>query len=458
MPSIQVLKKHKKRPSVKIRRPFKDFIKTEEFSGILLIMCTIIALIIANTQLANQYFELWETYLSLSLDGFNLSKPLHLWINDGLMAIFFFVVGLEIKRELLVGELKSLKKAILPVSAALGGMIVPALLYMIVNISNPSASRGWGIPMATDIAFVIGIMALLGTKVPFSLKIFLTSLAIVDDIGAVLIIALFYSHNIELHYLIVAGCFLVGLFLINRLEVQNHMVYAIIGFILWYFIFISGMHATIAGILIAIAIPARTRINPDEFVAEGQLILERFKAAGPREREILLNRQHLAALKTLELSCLNVQTPLQRFERGLHYWVAFSIIPLFIFSNAGIAIEVIELSMFLQPITLGIIIGLVFGKQMGIFLFAWISIKLGLTELPSGLTWGHIYGGAWLGGIGFTMSLFMASLALIDPNNLIMAKIGIITGSLISGIVGYLILRYVHIKSQKSNPTPSKST
>lgn len=457
MTSIQVLKKHKKRPSVKIRRPFKDFIKTEEFSGILLIMCTIIALIIANTQLAHQYFELWETNLSLSLDGFNLSKPLHLWINDGLMAIFFFVVGLEIKRELLVGELKSLKKAILPVSAAFGGMIVPALLYMIVNISYPSASRGWGIPMATDIAFVIGIMALLGTKVPFSLKIFLTSLAIVDDIGAVLIIALFYSHNIELHYLIVAGCFLAGLILINRLEVQNHMVYAIIGFILWYFIFLSGMHATIAGILIAISIPARTRINPDEFVAEGQLILERFKAAGPPEREILLNRQHLAALKTLELSCLNVQTPLQRFERGLHYWVAFSIMPLFIFSNAGIAIEVIELSVFLQPITLGIIIGLVFGKQMGIFLFALISVKLGLTELPSGLTWGHIYGGAWLGGIGFTMSLFIASLALIDPNNLIMAKIGIITGSLISGVVGYLILRYVCIKSQKSNPTTSES-
>lgn len=451
MASIQTSKKHKRRPSIKIRRPFKDFIRTEKFSGILLILCTILALIIANTQLAHEYFELWETNLSLSLGGFLLSKRLHLWINDGLMAIFFFVVGLEIKRELLVGELKSMKKAILPVSAALGGLIVPALLYMIVNINNPTASRGWGIPMATDIAFVIGIMALLGPRIPFSLKIFLTSLAIVDDIGAVMIIAIFYSHNIELIYLVAAGYLLIGLFVINRFEVQNYLVYAIIGFFMWYFIFLSGLHATIAGILIAITIPARTRINPDEFIAEGQLILERFKTAGPRDKEILLNRQHLAALKTLEVTCLNVQTPLQRFERSLHYWVAFVIIPLFIFSNAGITIEAIDPNMFFQPITLGIILGLVFGKQIGIFLFTWISVKLGLTELPSGLTWGHIYGGAWLGGIGFTMSLFIASLALIDPNNLVMAKIGIITGSLISGVVGYIILRYIYTRSQKNS-------
>ncbi len=451
MNSNQALRKHRKRPSVKIRRPFKDFIETEEFSGILLITCTIFALFIANTQLAHQYFELWETNLELSLGGLILSKPLHLWINDGLMAIFFFVVGLEIKRELLVGELKSPKKAILPISAALGGMIIPALLYVIVNINNPSASRGWGIPMATDIAFVIGVMALLGTRVPFSLKIFLTSLAIVDDIGAVMIIAIFYSHNIELTYLVVAGFLLLGLFLINWFEVQNHVVYAIIGVFLWYFIFLSGVHATIAGLLIAITIPSRTRINPDEFITEGQLILERFKAAGPRDKEILLNRQHLAALKTLEVSCLNVQTPLQRFERSLHYWVAFTIMPLFIFSNAGITIEAIDPNMFFEPITLGVIFGLVFGKQIGIFLFVWISVKLGLTELPSGLTWGHIYGGAWLGGIGFTMSLFIASLALIDPNNLIMAKIGIIIGSFISGIVGYIILRYVHTRILKTS-------
>ncbi|MFX1283199.1 MAG: Na+/H+ antiporter NhaA [Promethearchaeota archaeon] len=435
-------------PSVKIRRPFKEFLKTEEFSGILLILCTILALLAANSLLSHDYFELWETDFSISISSFTLSKPLHLWINDGLMALFFFVVGLEIKREVLVGELRSLKKALLPVSAAIGGMIVPAMIYIIININNPSGARGWGISMATDIAFVIGVMALLGTKIPFSLKVFLTSLAIVDDIGAVLIIALFYSQSIELIFLVVAGSLLVGLFFINKLGIQNHIVYAIIGLILWYFIFLSGLHATIAGILVALAIPARTKINPDEFIAEGQRILERFKAAGPREREILLNRQHLAALKTLEISCLNVQTPLQRFERGLHYWVAFAIIPLFIFANAGIAIELINLDMFFQPITLGIIMGLVFGKQIGIFLFSWISVKIGLTELPSGLTWGHVYGGAWLGGIGFTMSLFISSLALIDPGNLVMAKIGIIVGSLISGIIGYLILRYIHLRTQ----------
>ncbi|MFX0182897.1 MAG: Na+/H+ antiporter NhaA [Candidatus Hodarchaeota archaeon] len=437
-------------PSVKIRRPFKEFFKTEAFSGVLLISCTIMALLIANSLFSHDYFELWEADFSITISNFTLSKPLHLWINDGLMALFFFVVGLEIKRELLVGELKNPRKALFPATAALGGMIVPVFFYIIINIANPSAARGWGIPMATDIAFVIGVMALLGTKIPFSLKIYLTSLAIVDDIGAVLIIALFYSQKIELIFLVVAGSLLIGLFFINRLGIQNHIVYAIIGIILWYFIFLSGLHATIAGILVALAIPARTKLNPDEFVAEGQLILERFKAAGPRDKEILLNRQHLAALKTLEISCLNVQTPLQRFERALHYWVAFAIMPLFILSNAGIAIEKIEFNMFFQPITLGIIIGLVFGKQIGIFLFSWISVKMGLTELPSGLTWGHVYGGAWLGGIGFTMSLFIASLALVDPRNLVMAKLGIIVGSLISGLIGYLILRYAHIRVQKS--------
>ncbi|MFX0052453.1 MAG: Na+/H+ antiporter NhaA [Candidatus Hermodarchaeota archaeon] len=437
-------------PSVKIRRPFKEFLKTEAFSGILLVSCTILALLIANSLLSHDYFEFWEAEFSITISRFALSKPLHLWINEGLMALFFFVVGLEIKRELLVGELRTPKKALLPVSAALGGMMIPTLTYIIINIANPSAARGWGIPMATDIAFVIGVMAILGTKVPFSLKIFLTSLAIVDDIGAVLIIALFYSQRIEPIFLVVGSSLVVSLFLINRLGIQNHIVYAIIGIILWYFVFLSGLHATIAGILVALTIPARTKLNPDEFVAEGQLILERFKSAGPREKEILLNRQHLAALKTLEITCLNVQTPLQRFERALHYWVAFTIMPLFILSNAGISIEKIELNMFFQPITLGIIIGLVFGKQIGIFLFSWISVKIGLTELPSGLTWGHVYGGAWLGGIGFTMSLFIASLALIDPTNLIMAKIGIIVGSLISGLIGYLILRYVHIITQKS--------
>lgn len=445
----------KKRFTVTIRRPFKEFLKTEEFSGILLISCTILALLIANSLLSHEYFELWEANLAITFSNFALSKPLHLWINDGLMAFFFFVVGLEIKRELLVGELKSPKKALLPISAALGGMILPVIFYSLINISNPSAARGWGIPMATDIAFVIGVMALLGTKIPFPLKIYLTSLAIVDDIGAVMIIAVFYSQKVELSFLVVASFLLIGLFFINRLGVQNHIIYAIIGIILWYCIFLSGLHATVAGILVAFAVPAKTRINPDEFVSEGQLILERFKAAGPRDKEILLNRQHLAALKTLEITCLNVQTPLQRFERALHYWVAFAIMPLFIFANAGIAIEKIDIDMFFQPITLGIIIGLVFGKQIGIFLFSWISVKIGLTELPSGLTWGHIYGAACLGGIGFTMSLFIASLAIIDPRNLVMAKIGIIIGSLISGLIGYLILNYNHLKIQKSYLKPS---
>lgn len=448
-------KNQKKRVSFKIRRPFKDFLKTEEFSGILLIICTLLALVIANSMLSHDYFEMWEADFAITLGNFTFGKPLHYWINDGLMALFFFVVGLEIKRELLVGELKSLKKALLPITAALGGMIMPVLLYSLINLNNPSAARGWGIAMATDIAFVIGVMALLGTKVPFSLKIFLTSLAIVDDIGAVLVIAIFFTRKLELIFLIIAGFLLVSLFFINQWGIQNHIIYAIIGIFLWYFVFLSGLHATLAGILVALAVPARTRINPEEFISEGQLILERFKAAGPRDKEILLNRQHLAALKTLELSVLNVQTPLQRFERRLHYWVGFAIMPLFIFANAGIAIERIDPNMFFQPITLGVIIGLVFGKQLGIFLFAWIAVKIGVADLPSGLTWSHVYGAAWLGGIGFTMSIFIASLALINPTNLIMAKIGVITGSLISGIIGYGILRYIGIKAQKAYVEPT---
>lgn len=436
--------------TVKIKRPFKEFLKTEEFSGIILMICIVLALIIANSFLSHSYFELSELEIGITLGDFSFSKPLHYWINDGLMTLFFFVVGLEIKREILVGELKSLKKALLPISAAIGGMIVPVIFYSLVNINNPSGGRGWGIAMATDIAFVIGTLALLGPRVPFALKIFLTSLAIVDDIGAIVVIALFYTREIGMVFLIFASFILVGLFLINRLGVQNHYMYGLMGILLWYCVFLSGLHATLAGILVAISIPTKTKINPDDFVNESQLIIEKFKLAGQRDKEILLNRQHLAAIKTLELSVLNVQTPLQRFERGLHYWVGLLIIPLFIFVNSGIALESVELSMIFEPITLGIIVGLVFGKQIGIFVFSYVAVKSGLAEKPSGVTWAHIYGASWLGGIGYTMSIFIASLALINPESLIKAKIGIILGSLIAGIIGYGILRYISMKSQKA--------
>ncbi|MFW9854139.1 MAG: Na+/H+ antiporter NhaA [Candidatus Thorarchaeota archaeon] len=451
MKSSSIRIQQTKSPLIMLRRPFKDFLKTEAFSGILLVICTVLALVIANSQLSHDYFELWEVDLEITVGSFTFGKPLHLWINDGLMALFFFVVGLEIKRELLVGELKSPKKALLPIAGAMGGMIMPAILYSLINLNNPSGARGWGIAMATDIAFVIGVMALLGTRVPHTLKIFLTSLAIVDDIGAVLVIAVFYSQKLDYTFLLIAAGLFLCLLIINQRGVQNHIVYGILGILLWYFMFSSGLHATLAGILVALTVPAQTRMNPEEFIQEGQSILDRFKAAGGRDKEILLNRQHLAALKTLELAVLDVQTPLQRFERALHYWVGFTVMPLFIFANAGITIERIDLEMFFEPVSLGVIIGLILGKPLGISLFSWIAVKIGLADLPSGLTWSYIYGGSCLGGIGFTMSLFIAGLALISPTNLIMAKIGIITASLISGIVGFVILRYMGIRAQKKH-------
>ncbi|NHJ01339.1 MAG: Na+/H+ antiporter NhaA [Candidatus Heimdallarchaeota archaeon] len=443
-----------KTPSEKIQRPFKHFMKTEQFSGILLIICTLLALIFANSPLSENYFLIWETNFSISLGGLSLSKPIHLWINDGLMAIFFFVVGLEIKRELMVGELNTLKKATLPVSAAIGGMLFPAFIYLIININNPAGMRGWGIPMATDIAFVIGVLAILGPKVPLSLKVFLTSLAIVDDIGAVLVIALFYSNSIRVEFLIAAVVVLAILIIINRLDINNPILFGILGILTWYCIFNSGVHATIAGILVAFTIPARIKVDTKEFIERSELLISRFKAAGERDKEILLNRQQLAALKTLELACVQVETPLQRFERLLHSWVAYLIMPLFVFANAGIKIENIQLDVFFHPVTLGVILGLAIGKQLGIFTLSYLSVHFRLTELPSGVTWRHIYGGALLGGIGFTMSLFISSLALINPINIIAAKTGIILGSLISGSIGYYLLDKNFKDKQKAYSAP----
>ncbi|MFX0125621.1 MAG: Na+/H+ antiporter NhaA [Candidatus Hodarchaeota archaeon] len=425
--------------SGRIIRPFKVFIKTEQFSGLILIFCTLIALIISNFLLFNDYNEFWAIDLTIKFGDLGLSKKFSLWINDGLMAIFFFVIGLEIKREILTGELNSLRKASLPIMAALGGMILPAIIYITFNLYSPESISGWGIPMATDIAFTLGILALLGKRAPFPLKVFITGVAIIDDIGAIIVIAIFYSSNINWIILVIAFTIFLLLILFNRLNLHHPLLYIVIGIALWFVILQSGIHATIAGVLLALTVPARNKIDADIFIVESQLIIEEFRESGKCGSGVLLNQRQQNAIKALEIACQEVEAPLQRFERALHYWVAFTIIPIFILANAGVLLDDIPLS--IHPIELGIFFGLVIGKPVGITLATWLAVKSGITSLPKGLTWTHIIGAAMLAGIGFTMALFIGSLAIKDITLLAMQKFSILIASFVAAILGIAILR-----------------
>lgn len=425
-------------PAELLLHPFQEFMHKEVSSGILLLICAVVALIWANSPWADSYTKLWQIKLTVGLDSFVLNKSLLLWINDGLMAIFFFVVGLEIKREVLTGELASPRQAALPIAAALGGMLVPALLYTAFNAGGSGVS-GWGIPMATDIAFALGVLALLGSRVPLALKVFLTALAIVDDLGAVLVIAFFYTAEIAWLSLLVAVGFLLLLIIINWLGVRHPLVYTLLGIGLWVAFLKSGVHATIAGVLLAMTIPAQARINSSEFVKQGRSILDEFERASVGNKTDNETRQ--AALQALETTCEQAETPLQRLEHALHPWVAFFIMPIFALANAGVTLESNFSELLGQPISLGVIAGLVIGKQIGVTLFAWLAVRSKLADLPSGVTWRQIYGAGWLAGIGFTMSLFIAGLAFGDTPALALAKFGILIASLIAGIAGWLILR-----------------
>ena len=422
----------------RIIRPFKVFMKTEQFSGLILIFCTLSALILTNFVLYETYNAFWTTIMTIKFGDFGLSKKFSLWINDGLMAVFFFVIGLEIKREIITGELNSLRKASLPIIAALGGMIVPAIIYILFNLNSPESISGWGIPMATDIAFTLGILALLGKRAPFPLKVFITGVAIIDDIGAVLVIAIFYSSNINWFNIILAfGIFFI-LILFNRFDQYNPLLYLLGGIALWFVILQSGIHATIAGVLLALIVPARNKIDADRFIVESQFIIEEFQTSGKCGSGVLLNQKQQSAIKALETACQNVEAPLQRFERILHYWVAFAIIPIFILANAGVLLEEIPLS--IHPIELGIFFGLVVGKPIGISVATWLAVKSGITSLPSGLTWTHIIGVSMLAGIGFTMALFIGNLAITDSVLLTMQKFSILVASFVAAILGVAIL------------------
>ncbi len=421
-------------------RPFESFASTEASGGILILLATVAALVLVNSRLAPLYEHLWAFRATIGANGYALDHTLHFWINDGLMAVFFLVVGLEIKREILIGELASFRKAALPVAGALGGMIVPALIYISMNQGGLPA-RGWAIPMATDIAFVLGALAVLGARVPHSLVVFLVALAIADDLGAVLIIALFYTAHVSADCLALAGILLVALAGVNFLGFRRPLPYVILAGLVWLCVHLSGVHSTVAGVLVAMTIPARSRHDTDTFLKRAKSVLDEFACAGKCGYSMYTNAKHLAAARTLERLCVSVEPPLQRVEHFLHPWVVFLIVPLFALANAGVALDWAKLSNSLHdPLSWGIILGLFLGKQVGITLAAWLSVKTRVADLPENVTFLQVYGGSVLCGIGFTMSLFIADLAFDGSGLMDTAKISIFIGSAVSFFVGFLVL------------------
>jgi NhaA family Na+:H+ antiporter len=422
-------------------RPFQEFAAAESAGGILLLACTAMALVWANSPWSSGYFHLWESSLSVGFEGAQLTKTLHHWINDGLMVVFFFLVGLEIKRELRVGELASMRRAMLPIAAAVGGMIVPAAIFALFNAGR-AGSAGWGIPMATDIAFALGVLALLGSRIPAGLKVFLAALAIVDDIGAVLVIAVFYTAEISAGSLAAAALVLGILFVCNRAGIRNSVIYALLGIVLWFAVLESGVHATVAGVLLALMIPARTRIDEDQFIVSAERSLKDFSSASdPNAESVMSNPGQQEALHALERSIDLVQSPLLKMEHGLQAIVAFVIMPLFAFANAGVTLNGAMLATVSWPVVLGVLVGLIAGKVVGVTSTALASVRLGIASLPDQVTWSQMHGVSWLAGIGFTMSLFIANLAFESGPMLDSAKLGILSASFIAGVTGWLLLR-----------------
>lgn len=416
-----------------ITSPFVRFARMEAAGGILLLASTFAALVWANSRWEASYHAIWNTQLDIGFGGFFLSETRHEWINDGLMSLFFFLVGLEIKREVLIGELSSLKQAAFPLIAAIGGTIVPALIYVTLN-RGEVAHKGWGIPMATDIAFALGVLALLGDRVPVSLKIFVTALAIVDDIIAVLVIALFYTGQIRFLSLAMALGGIALSFGANLLGIRRPAIYAFLGICVWSAVLQSGVHATVAGVAFAFTIPARTYIDRAHFLEKGRRLLDRFEAAPPDSFE-----EH-SAIHTLEEQCELVESPLHRIEHRLQPWVVFFVMPLFAFSNAGVQILGNMTAAAKSSVCLGVALGLFLGKPIGISLFAWLASKARVATRPAGVSWRQIFGASWLCGIGFTMSLFIATLAFGEGSLLDMSKIGTFAASVAAAICGSLFL------------------
>ncbi len=428
----------------KVISPFEEFIHRQTTSGMLLMATAILALVLANSALAGIYSHILHIPVSISIGGWTLEKTLHHWVNDGLMTLFFFVVGLELKREMLVGELADLRKAALPMIAAIGGMLVPALIYLGFN-PDGEAARGWGIPMATDIAFAIGALVLLARRVPKALITFLVALAIVDDLGAVAVIAIFYTETLVYDALWVALALLGLLIVFNRVGIRRISPYAIVAVFLWYFLLKSGIHATIAGVLGAFTVPAIPKYDPQRFSRQVKNLMNRFDKSYQSGKSIMNNVEMRSVVQTLENGILRVEAPLQRLEHAWHLPVAFLVVPVFALFNAGIPLQLDSLGETLShPVTLGIGVGLIGGKFIGITLSSWLAIKLGIAQLPPEIRFTQIAGVSLLAGIGFTMAIFIAELGFVSqPEYLLMAKTGILAASLLAGISGYIWLRLV---------------
>jgi len=423
--------------------PLEEFIHRQTTSGVLLMFCAILAIYIANSPWNEAYHHLLELPFTVGFPGFQLSKSLHHWINDGLMAIFFFVVGLELKREILVGELADIKLAILPIVAAIGGMVVPVLIYISINPEG-HAFNGWGVPMATDIAFALGTLALLGSRVPKGLLTFLVALAIVDDLGAVLVIALFYTETLNLYALVTVAVLLVLLVALNLGGIRSSVPYLFLGALLWVAMLKSGVHATLAGIFLAFTIPMQPKYDPKRFLSQINRMVEQIKEAYAREGNIIKNDTLRSQVQSLGEGVRLVQAPAQTLEHKLHLPSAYFIIPIFALANAGIPIEWNSLgSVITHPVSMGIGAGLLIGKLIGIAGFSWVAVKLGWTSLPQGLNFKHIVGAGLMGGIGFTMSIFVAELGFVHhPEELLMAKTGVLFASLLAGLSGFFWLYF----------------
>ncbi|WP_276366576.1 Na+/H+ antiporter NhaA [Chryseolinea sp. H1M3-3] len=425
----------------KILKPVERFMHNESTAGILLLFSALAAILLANSPWSAAYHHLWEYEIAIRVAHYEISNSLHHWINDGLMAMFFFVVGLELKREMIAGELSDLKKAALPLVAALGGMIFPALIYVLFNPTG-AENNGWGIPMATDIAFALGIISLLGKRVPLSLKIFLTALAIADDLGAVLVIAFFYTSHISMVSLAIGVGFIALLLTANAIGIRSTLFYGILGIGgVWLAFLMSGVHATIAGVIAALAIPARTKIDEQKFVQSLEVKLREFHAIPPNDVTLLEPDQYQVIEKIYRLTKA-AGTPLQRLESQLHPCVAFLIMPLFALANAGVELNTdIFSSIFNNTVSLGVLLGLFVGKFLGVVIFTWAMIKFKIAVLPNGMNWNHLFGVGFLAGVGFTMSLFITTLAFDDSQLITDAKIGIFLASIISGSMGYFVLK-----------------
>lgn len=435
------MNKQKNYPIDKLNKPLQKFIQNEKAGGIILGISVIIALILANSPLSHAYHHFFEHKIGFQFDGKSyLEYSLHHWINDGLMAVFFFVVGLELKREIVGGELSNPRKALLPIGAAIGGMLVPAMIYLLLNPLGATHS-GWGIPMATDIAFALGVLYLLGNKIPLSLKVFLTALAIVDDLGAVLVIAFFYTSDISAVSLLIGLGFVLIMYMGNKAGIRNVLFYAIIGIAgVWTAFLLSGVHATIAAVLAAFTIPADMKIKENIYITKIQNYLTKFKSIDPNNKIPTLTNDQLHILDEIKKDTNEIIPPLQRLEHAMHPLVTFVIIPVFALANAGVSVAIDAEQLFSTNVALGVFLGLLVGKLVGVVGFTWLFVKLKIAPFPNGMNVRNLFGLGLLASIGFTMSLFITSLAFTSDEHITQAKIGIFTASIIGGILGYIVL------------------